>query len=89
VSHYILPPFVDGFVFQMKAVVLAEMLRDTLEAKINKTRREIRDNTYMPIEADRLQAQIMAYQWVQARIKDLVTSNDNIKSEIRDTRTRI
>ena len=42
---------------KMKAVVLAEMLRETLEAKINKTRREIRDNTYMPIEVERMQAQ--------------------------------
>jgi hypothetical protein len=40
---------------KMKAVVLAEMLRETLEAKINKTRREIRDNTYMPIEVERMQ----------------------------------
>jgi hypothetical protein len=51
----------------MKAVVLAEMLRETLEAKINKIRREIQV-TYMPIEVERLEAQIMAIQWVQARI---------------------
>jgi hypothetical protein len=52
-------PLADAFVSQMKmkAVVLAEMLRETLEAKINKTRREIRDNTYMPIEVERMQAQ--------------------------------
>jgi hypothetical protein len=52
---------------KMKAVVLAEMLRETLEAKINKIRREILD-THMPIEVERLEAQIMAIQWVQARI---------------------
>ena len=53
----------------MKAVVLAEMLRETLEAKINKIRREIHHDTNMSIEVDRLDAQIMALQWVQARIQ--------------------
>jgi hypothetical protein len=71
---------------KMKAVVLAEMLRETLEAKINKTRREIRDNTYMPIEVERMQAQIMAYQWVQARIQDIVINNHG---EDKDTKIRI
>jgi hypothetical protein len=66
----------------MKAVVLAEMLRETLEAKINKTRREIRDTT-MSIEVDRLEAQIMAYQWVQARIQDLVINNEDKDTKIR------
>jgi len=66
----------------MKAVVLAEMLRETLEAKINKTRREIRDTT-MPIEVDRLEAQIMAYQWVQARLQDLVINNEDKDTKIR------
>jgi len=56
---------------QMKAVVLAEMLRETLGAKINKTRRQLLDS-HMPTEVDRLDAQIMAYQWVQARLQDLV-----------------
>ena len=70
------------FVSQMKAVVLAEMLRETLEAKINKTRREIQD-TNMPIEVDRLEAQIMAYQWVQARLQDLVIDNEDKDTKIR------
>jgi hypothetical protein len=48
----------------MKAVVLAEMLRETLEAKINKITREIL-GTHMPVEVERLEAQIMALQWVQ------------------------
>jgi hypothetical protein len=43
----------------MRAVDLAEMLRESLEAKTNKIRREILD-TYMPIEVDRLESQIMA-----------------------------
>ena len=73
---------------QMKAVVLAEMLRDVLDAKIRKCRKEMLD-TYMQIEVERIQAQIIAYQWVQARLQDLVTSNNNTNSEIRDTRTRI
>jgi hypothetical protein len=73
---------------QMKAVVLAEMLRDVLDAKIRKCRKEMLD-TYQQIQVERIQAQIMAYQWVQDRLQDLVTSNNNIKSEIRDTRTRI
>jgi hypothetical protein len=62
---------------KMKAVVLAEMLRETLEAKINKTRREIQDNTYMPIEVELMEAQIMAYQWVQGRIQDIVINNED------------
>jgi hypothetical protein len=74
----------DVFVSQMKmkAVVLAEMLREILEAKINKTRIEIRDTT-MPIEVDRLEAQIMAYQWVQARLQDLVINNEDKDTKIR------
>lgn len=70
---------------QMKAVVLAEMLRDVLDGKIKKCRKEMLDS-YMQIEVERIQAQIMAYQWVQDRLQDLVNNNN---SEIRDTRTRI
>jgi hypothetical protein len=51
----------------MRAVELAEMLRELLEEKINKCKREIRFECTMPTEEDRLQAQIMAYQWIQAR----------------------
>ena len=69
---------------KMNAIVLTEMLRETLEAKINKTRREIRD-TYIPIEVDRLEDQILAYQWVQARLQDLVINNN----EDKETRIRI
>jgi hypothetical protein len=61
----------------MRAVDLAEMLRRILEAKINKTRREIRD-TYLPVEVDRLEAQIIAYQWVEGRLQDLVINNNEI-----------
>lgn len=67
----------------MRGVDLAEMLREILEAKINKCRREMLD-TYMPIEVERIQAQIMAYQWVQARMQDIV-----IKNESKDTKIRI
>jgi hypothetical protein len=45
----------------MKGVDLAEMLQELLEAKINKYRGKMLDN-HMPIEVERLQAQIMAYQ---------------------------
>ena len=68
----------------MRAVDLAEMLRELLETKINKCKREIRDCT-ITIEADRILAQIMAYQWVQARIQDLVIENE----EGKDTKIRI
>jgi hypothetical protein len=54
----------------MRAVDLAEMLREVLDVKIRKCRREMLD-TYMQIEVERIQAQIMAYQWVQARIQDM------------------
>ena len=57
------------------------MLRETLEAKINKTRREILD-TYMPIAVERLEAQIMAYQWVQGRLQDLVINNESKDTKI-------
>ena len=36
---------------------LAEMLRESLEAKINKCRRETQNDCAMPIEEDRLTAQ--------------------------------
>jgi hypothetical protein len=48
----------------MRAIDLAEMLRKLLDVKINKCRKEMLD-TYMQIEVERIQAQIMAYQWVQ------------------------
>jgi hypothetical protein len=66
----------------MRAVDLAEMLRQLLEAKINKYRREMLD-THMPIEVERLQAQIMALQWVQGRIQDIVINNESKDTKIR------
>ena len=67
---------------KMKAVVLAEMLRETLEAKINKIRREILHDTNTPIEVERMEAQIMAYQCVQARIQDIVINNEDKDTKI-------
>jgi hypothetical protein len=66
----------------MRAVDLAERLRELLEAKINKYRTEMHD-THMPIEVERLQAQIMAYQWVQGRIQDVVIGNESKDTKIR------
>jgi hypothetical protein len=66
---------------KMKAVVLAEMLRDVLDAKIRKCRKEMLD-TYMQIQVERIQAQIMAYQWVQARIQDIVIQNEDKDTKI-------
>jgi hypothetical protein len=66
----------------MRAVDLAERLREVLEAKINKCRTEMLD-THMPIEVERLQAQIMALQWVQGRIQDLVIGNESKDTKIR------
>jgi hypothetical protein len=66
----------------MRAVDLAERLRELLEAKINKCRREMLD-THMPIEVERIQAQIMAYQWVQGRIQDVVIENKSKDTKIR------
>jgi hypothetical protein len=67
----------------MKAVdlTLAEKLREVLEAKINKCRREMLD-IHMPIEVERIEAQIMAYQWVQARIQDIVIENEDKETKI-------
>jgi hypothetical protein len=60
----------------MRAVNFVERLRELLEAKIDKCRREMLD-THMPIEVERLQAQIMALQWVQGRIHDLIIKNES------------
>jgi hypothetical protein len=43
-------------------------------------------DTYMPIEVERIQAQIMAYQWVQARIQDIMI---DIENQSKDTKIRI
>ena len=67
---------------QMRAVDLAEKLREVLDLKIRKCRREMFD-TYRPIEVERIQAQIMAYQWVQARIQDIVIENEDKDTKIR------
>jgi hypothetical protein len=74
-------------VSQMRAVdlSLAERLRELLDAKIKKSRREMLD-AYMPIEVERIQAQIMAYQWVQAWIQDMMIV---IENESKDTKIRI
>jgi hypothetical protein len=69
-------------VSQMRAVDLAEKLREVLDLKIRKCRREILD-TYMPIDVERIQAQVMAYQWVQARIQDIVIENESKDTKIR------
>jgi hypothetical protein len=66
----------------MRAVELAEKLREVLDVKIKKSRREMLD-TYMPIDVERIQAQIMAYQWVQARIQDMVIENESKDTKIR------
>jgi hypothetical protein len=66
----------------MRAVDLSEMLREVLDVKIKKSRREMLD-VHMPIELERMQAQIMAYQWVQARIQDLVIENEDKDTKIR------
>jgi hypothetical protein len=38
---------------------------------------------YMPIEVERIQAQIMAYQWIQARLQDIVINNESKDTTIR------
>jgi hypothetical protein len=66
----------------MRAVDLAETLREVLDVKIRKCRKEMLD-THMSIEVERIQAQIMAYQWVQARIQDIVIENESKDTKIR------
>jgi hypothetical protein len=70
----------------MRAVdlTLAEKLREVLDFKIRKCRKEI--FVYMPIEVERIQAQIMAHQWVQSRIQDMMIV---IENESKDTKIRI
>ena len=68
----------------MKAVdlTLAEMLREVLDVKIRKCRKEMLD-TYTQIEVERIQARIMAYQWVQPRLQDLLINNESKDTKIR------
>jgi len=63
-------------------LTLADKLREVLDVKIRKCRREIFD-TYMQIEVERIQAQIMAYQWVQARIQDIIIENESKDTGLR------
>ncbi|MFL6315942.1 MAG: hypothetical protein ACJ71J_16765 [Nitrososphaeraceae archaeon] len=58
------------------------MLREVLYAKINQIRRDILD-TYMPTEVERLEAQIMALQWVQGRLQHLLINNESKDTKIR------
>jgi hypothetical protein len=69
---------------QMREVdlTLAEKLQEVLDVKIRKCRREMLD-TYMPIDVERIQAQIMAYQWVQGRIQDIVIENESKDTKIQ------
>ena len=66
----------------MKGVELTEMLRDVLDVKIRKCRKELLD-TYRQIEVERIQGQIMAYEWVQGRLQDLVINNESKDTKIR------
>ena len=52
------------------------------DLKISKCRKEMLD-TYMPIEVERIQAQVMAYQWVQAGLQDIVIENESKDTKIR------
>jgi hypothetical protein len=58
------------------------MLSEVLDAKINQIRRDILD-TYMPTEVERLEAQIMALQWVQGRLQHLLINNESKDTKIR------
>ena len=58
------------------------MLREVLYAKINQIRRDILD-TYMPTEVERLEAQIMAIQWVQGQLQHLLINNESKDTKIR------
>ena len=71
----------------MKAVDLAEMLREVIEAKIIICKREIRDST-IPIEGERILAQIMAYEWVQGRIQDIVINNGDKDTKLKKKKER-
>jgi hypothetical protein len=67
--------------FQMKRSILLNAKIEVLESKINRCRRELLD-TYMPREVDRLDAQIMVLQWVQARLQDMVINNESKDTKI-------
>jgi hypothetical protein len=58
----------------------AETLRESLEAKINEFRRDMR-RSYSLKEADVLMIKIQALEWVQGRIQDLVINIEKKEKE--------
>ena len=63
----------------MKVVDLAQMLRDSIEEKINQCRGDIHES-HNPVYNDSLMVEIGELEWVQAQIRHLVLNNNNKKN---------
>jgi hypothetical protein len=55
----------------MRVTDFAEMLRDSIEEKINQCRGDMHES-HNPIYNDSLMVEIQALEWVQGQIQDLV-----------------
>jgi hypothetical protein len=66
----------------MKVVDFAEMLRDSMEEKINECRGDIHES-HNPVYNESLMIKIQALEWVQGRIQDLVINNGRKGSKIQ------
>jgi hypothetical protein len=63
----------------MKVVDFAEMLRNSIEEKINQCRGDIHES-HNPVYNDSLMVEIGELEWVQAQIRHLVLNNNNKKN---------
>ena len=63
----------------MKVVDFAEMLRNSIEEKINQCRGDIHES-HNPVYNDSLMVEIQALEWVPAQIRHLVLNNNNKKN---------
>jgi hypothetical protein len=59
----------------MKVVEFAEILRGTIDEKINKCTCDMHE-FHNPVYNDSLMIQIQALEWVQGRIQDLMINNE-------------
>ena len=60
----------------MKVVDFAEMLRNSIEEKINQCRGDIHES-HNPVYNDSLMVEIGELEWVQAQIRHLVLNKSN------------
>jgi hypothetical protein len=69
----------------MKVVDFAQILRESINEKINECRSDIHQS-HRRIDADKFMIQIQALEWVQGRVQDLVINTER-KEKIEHTDT--